>query len=104
MQKPYSAVLTADEISAYESEPCMTCGSAEVVVQWLELAPGTQRYVHGLETCLACKREREGPVAGGAPRLPEAASSGWTDGHDVAVEPIGEQLGDPSHLRWVAEF
>lgn len=56
MDKPYSAVLTAEEIRAYVPEPCTTCGSREVMIEWLEVAPGARRYVHGLETCLACER------------------------------------------------
>lgn len=56
VKKPYSAVLTAEEIEAYVVDPCLRCGSDEVIVQWLELAPGTGRYVHGLERCLACER------------------------------------------------
>lgn len=56
MDRPYSAVLTTEEIRAYIPDPCMTCGSSEVVIQWLELAPGAGRFVHGLETCKACER------------------------------------------------
>lgn len=56
VKKPYSAILTAEEVAAYVPEPCTICGSPEIIIQWLELAPGAARYVHGLETCLACQR------------------------------------------------